>query len=121
MANISKTKYTSQYIDNMGFDDELKVPMVEIISKDGVLVNPATEETLQAVLAATGGTTYNYIQSEEGATYKYYGYSSSTGWQIKRKTLASGVWEIASGLFTGSYSTYDLAWADKAIITFNYA
>ena len=43
---ISKTKYTSQYIDNMGFDDELKVPMTELISKDGVLVNPATEETL---------------------------------------------------------------------------
>ena len=38
-ANIDITKYTSQYIDNMSFDDELKVSMVEIIGADGVLKN----------------------------------------------------------------------------------
>lgn len=121
MANISKTKYTSQNIDNMGFDDELKVPMTELISKDGVLVNPATEETLQALLDASGGTSYNYIQSETGATYKYYGFSNLTGWQIKRKTLATGVWEIAYELFTETYADFDAAWADRASITYNYA
>jgi hypothetical protein len=39
MTNIGLTKYTSQNIDNMGFDDSLKVPMVEIIGADGNLVN----------------------------------------------------------------------------------
>ena len=59
--------------------------------------------------------TYNYIQSEEGATYKYYGFASSTGWQLKRKTLATGVWNIASGL--GSYAA---AWADKENKDYGY-
>jgi hypothetical protein len=35
---IAKTKYTSQYIDNLSFDDELKVSMVEIIGSDGSTV-----------------------------------------------------------------------------------
>ncbi len=39
MANISKTKYSSQYIHNLSFDDSLKVQMVEIIGADGVLKN----------------------------------------------------------------------------------
>jgi len=39
MSGISKTKYTSQYMDNMSFDDSLKVNMVELIGQDGVLQN----------------------------------------------------------------------------------
>jgi hypothetical protein len=39
-----KIKYTSQYIDNMSFDEGLEVKIVEIIGADGVLKNPATEE-----------------------------------------------------------------------------
>jgi hypothetical protein len=104
MAGISKTKYTSQYIDNMGFDDELKVPMVEIINSDG---------TLQS--------TYNYIKSEETTTYKYYGFANLTSWRIKRKTLATGVWEIAYGDFTGTYANFDDAWTAKAGLSYSYA
>jgi hypothetical protein len=51
MTGISKTKYTSQNIDNMSFDDELKVKIFEIISKDGVLVNPATSEKQDEIIA----------------------------------------------------------------------
>jgi hypothetical protein len=85
---------------------------------DGNLVRQpkiATEETLQAVLSAQGGSVYNYIQSAEDATYKYYGYASSTGWKIKRKTLATGVWEVAEG--AGDYAT---AWADRATHSYSY-
>jgi len=60
-------------------------------------------------------TIYSYIQSEEDATYKYYGFASSSGWQIKRKTLASGVWMVAVG--TGDYAA---AWADKANKSYGY-
>lgn len=77
-------------------------------------VNPATEETLQAVLAASGGVTYNYIQKDEGATYIYYGFASSTGWKFKRKTVANGIWQIASGL--GDYNT---EWPNRASKTYN--
>jgi len=57
MSGISKTKYTSQYIDNMSFDDELKVSMVEIIGADGVLKNPASEETMQKIAGLDYDTT----------------------------------------------------------------
>jgi hypothetical protein len=53
MANISKTKYTSQHIDNMSFDDDLKVSMVEIIGADGVLKNPATSEKQDTIISNT--------------------------------------------------------------------
>ena len=33
-----------------------------------------------------GASTYNYIQSDAGATYKYYWYAQHTGWKRKRKT-----------------------------------
>jgi hypothetical protein len=113
MAN--PIKHTSQAIDNWSFDEGLGVKITELIGENGVLINPATEETLQAVLSATGGSTYTYIQSAATVTYKYYGYYSSTGWQIKRKTLASGVWEKASGL-----GDYDTAWADRANKSYSY-
>lgn len=41
--------HTSQEIDNSSFDETLGVSMVEIIGADGVLKNPATEETLQEI------------------------------------------------------------------------
>jgi hypothetical protein len=75
----------------------------------------ATEETLQAVLASSGSS-YNFVQSEEGATYEYYGFASSTGWRIKRMTVATGIWKVAEG--TGDYDT---AWADRASKTYIYA
>jgi hypothetical protein len=57
----------------------------------------------------------NFIQSEEDAIYKYYGFASSTGWQIKRKTLATGIWKVASG-----EGDYDAAWADKENKIYGY-
>jgi DNA/RNA-binding domain of Phe-tRNA-synthetase-like protein len=75
----------------------------------------ATEETLQAVLAASGGSTFTYIQSDEGATYKYYGYTDGTNWKIKRKTLATGVWMVATGV-----GDYDTAFADRAAKSYSY-
>ena len=42
--NMNRTKYSSQNIDNMSFDESLGVSMVEIIGADGVLKNPATED-----------------------------------------------------------------------------
>jgi hypothetical protein len=100
--------------EHLGYADSKGVKRVSIFN-DGVQANVATEETLQAVLAATGGSTYTYIQSATTALYKYYGYYSATGWQIKRKTLATGVWQKATGL-----GDYDTAWADRANKTYSY-
>lgn len=93
---------------------------VKLDDKNGNLINPATSEKQDDIITAingiSGGTTYNYVQSETGATYKYFGYASSDGWKIKRKTLLTGVWEQASG--TGDYET---AWSQKSLKDYNYA
>jgi hypothetical protein len=64
---------------------------------------------------SAASASYNYIQSDEDATYKYYGFISTAGWRFKRKTLATGVWEVASG--TGDY---DAAWADRENKEYGY-
>lgn len=75
----------------------------------------ATEATLQDLLAASGGTPFNFIQKDEGATFVYFGYTNGTDWKFKRKTIATGVWEVATG--TGDYDTN---WADRAVKTYDY-
>jgi hypothetical protein len=50
---ISKTAHTSQEIDNMSFDEATGIKVTEIMGADGILKNPATEETLQALTSAT--------------------------------------------------------------------
>lgn len=76
MAGISKTKYTSQNIDNMSFDDELKVKITELIGADGVLKNPATEETLQKTAEKPSDT--EYVWTDGNLTQKIETYSDRT-------------------------------------------
>lgn len=119
--NLSHIKRTSQAIDNLGFDEEYLLPRTTLMTENaaGTAVSTqkqiATEETLQAVLAASGGSVYNYIQSAADATYKYYGFASSTGWKFKRKTLATGVWMVAEGA-----GSYDTNWTARASKTYSY-
>lgn len=120
----SNTKYTSQHIDNQSFDETFQVSTVEIVARNAgntavEYVRPATEEKqddmITAINGISGTTPYNYIQKDEGATYIYYGYASPTGWKIKRKTVATGVWEVADGS-----GDYDTNWAARASKTYMY-
>lgn len=92
---------------------------VMLETKNGEILNPATEEKqddmITAINGISGTTPYNYIQKDEGATYIYYGYASPTGWKIKRKTVATGVWEVADGS-----GDYDTNWAARASKTYMY-
>jgi len=65
MVDIPTTKYTSQDIDNMSFDDELKVSVTEIIGADGILKNPATEAKQDDIISAING---NYDTVEVNKT-----------------------------------------------------
>ena len=47
--NIASTKRTSQAIDNLSFDEDLLVRVTEIVGANGVLINPATEETSKEI------------------------------------------------------------------------
>lgn len=121
----ANTTQTPQSILNNSYDPTFDVIVVEQVKRNagGTAIEfftPATEETLQAVLAASGGTTYNYVKMDEGATYTYIGYTNTTGWQIKRMTNADTSLLYADGLFSGTYADFDAAWAARASITYAY-
>ena len=84
-------------------------------------INPATEEKQDDIIAAISSTPYNYVKKDNAGTYIYFGYSSSTGWQFKRKTVSTGVFQIASGLYSGTYADFDTAWTARVSITYAYA
>lgn len=50
----TNTKYTSQHIDNQSFDESLQVRVTELIGADGVLKNPATEESVKGIAPLSG-------------------------------------------------------------------
>ena len=58
---------------------------------------------------------YNYIQTASDTSYTYYGFYLSGSWKIKRKTLSTGIWMVASGI-----GDYDTAWLDRANKTYGY-
>jgi len=58
---------------------------------------------------------YNFIQSEETVTYKYYWFASSIWWKIKRKTLSTWIWEITYWVWD-----YNTAWTDRIDHTYTY-
>jgi len=78
-------------------------------------VNVATSEKQDEIIAALGGS-YSYVQKDDAGAYIYFGYASSTGYQIKRKTTATGIWMVVTG--TGDYATN---WASRASKTYVYA
>lgn len=105
---VNPHRHTEQEILNSSFDETLGVSITEIIGADGVLKNPATEETLQAVLAASGGgkatNMYGYQAKSTTAAYTYYFYEdASLNWYIMRKTIATGVMDYTKG--TGGYAS----------------
>lgn len=107
MAGISKTKYSAQAIENMSFDDGLKVKMVELIGADGVLKNPATEEKQDSLSA------YAQAGSDISGDPMYFaGLKSDGSWYIKKMYL--------SGDYTTKYvngpSGFD--WSTRASLTY---
>lgn len=105
---IAKTKYTSQNIDNMSFDETLGVSMVEIIGADGVLKNPATETNITDLL-------FHYKLAgidDADATYTYLGYlKKDGGWMIQRIPNAGGEVYYAAGASGWN-------WANRAAETY---
>ena len=73
------------------------------------------DEIISAINNISGVSSYNFVQKEDDSTNIYYGFASSTGWQIKKKEIATGVWTVAS-----DSGDYDIAWADKENKTYNY-
>ena len=85
MTAISRTKYTSQNIDNMSFDEDLKVSMVEIIGSDGSTVGEKAN-----VLYIVG----DYIYEGNAAPGSL---TSQAVWQVSRFDKANLVTVWANG------------------------
>jgi len=89
MSGISKTKYTSQYIDNLSFDETYKeATILPVVEDGGVLVRQpkiATEETLQAVNAkipTSPSTANDYYPSGTGTNGSVTLTSASTAYAV---------------------------------------
>jgi hypothetical protein len=68
-----------------------------------------TEEQIDAALSFSGGTAdWQWEDKDTQSVYIYYGYSKTSEWQIRRKTIATSVYTTAEG--TGDYAT---AWSDR--------
>ncbi len=76
----------------------------------------ATENKQDSIISAINNPlTYNFIQSEEDITYKYYGFASIEWWRIKRKTLSTWIWMLTDWAWD-----YDTAWLNKSSHTYTY-
>lgn len=108
--NIASTKRTSQAIDNLSFDEGLLVRVTEIVGADGILKNPATEETLQSTL-------FNYKLARlpvPGDTLIYLGYLDKDGnWYITEIDEDNGTQKYVKG--TSGFTT---AWSNRASNTY---
>lgn len=112
MTNIGKTKYTSQYIDNMTFDDDFQVKTVEVLEYNGT-------DLVRKVNDPTDG--YNLANLDIVTDPMYFGYINSNGeWYIRKiyfdttaVTYIKGTTNYAAN-WTGrvalSYDTYDNIW-----------
>jgi len=83
---------------------------------EGVSTESTQQDILEALQALSGSPTTGYGVSniEETGTYKYFGFENKDGaWYIMRKTLATNVFQYASG--TSDYAT---AWSNRASQTY---
>ena len=87
---------------------------------DGTTINPATEETLQAILAASGGGSYT-TRLDEGATYTYVGKAvagtddADPLWQITRYPSA----DFSVGIFADGDSNFNNVWDDRESLSYS--
>lgn len=86
----------------------------------GNLINPATEDTLQAVLAASGGGSYETRIDEVSATVSYIGKAtpgvatSAASWQVTKLDTTTGL--ILS--YADDVTTFTKIWDNRASYTY---
>jgi len=122
----TNTKYTSQHIDNQSFDEGLQVKVTELINTSGVLINPATEETLQAVLDASGGgglSSYSFMQDSPSAESGYFytvKINSSDAWLMVRDPSDGATPRKFANVGNNALvTTWSDAWTDRATLTYD--
>lgn len=104
-TNGNIVEYSTQYIDNKGFNSDTQLKSVEIGGTDGSTVNRLkinSDGSIVSVGKATDG--YGWQATSEDATYKYFYFEdSSLNYYILRKHKVNKVATYAAG--TGGYTT----------------
>ena len=112
--NISRTKRSSQAIDNFSFDEDFLVKVTELVRRNagGTAIeffNPATEDRQDPTAK------YQLSNYDVSASPLYIGkVDSEGGWMIKKIDTVSGVATYAKGA-----SDYATSWTGKAGLTYD--
>lgn len=91
-----------------------------VADSDSVIINPATEETLQSLLAASGGGAYETRIDEVSATVSYIGKAtpgaatSAASWQITKLDETTGL--VLS--YADDVTTFTKIWDNRASYTY---
>lgn len=115
--NIGLTKYSSQYIHNLSFDDDLKVQVFETVAYD-----PITDTVKRVTMDAMNHYATNDIDTPDALTV-YEGLEDSDGgWQVV-KTVKNGTQEnirFATNKNNNTYTSYSDAWTDRTLLDYDY-
>ena len=105
-------KRTSQYIDNLGFNEDTLLKMIEVGGTDGATTNRLKINS-DGSINVTGGTSggaakttdaYGVQAISDDGTYKYFYFEdASANYYVMRKTKTSNVFAYTKG--TGGYAS----------------
>ena len=113
---IGITKYSSQYIHNLSFDDAFKIQVFEIVAHD-----PITDTVKKVTMDALNHYSTNDTDNTDSDNF-YEGLEDADGgWQIV-KISKDGLLthhRFATLKNNSTYATYSDAWTDRA--TLDYA
>lgn len=114
---IGITKYTSQNIHNLSFDDDLKVQVFETVAYD-----PITDSVKRVTMDAMNHYATNDVDTPDSTT-TYEGLEDSDGgWQIVQMVKSGNVTSnrFATNKNNLTYTSYADAWTDRATLTYDY-
>jgi hypothetical protein len=114
---IGLTKYSSQYIHNLSFDDDFKVQVFETVAYD-----PITDTVKRVTMDALNHYATNDVDTPDSDTV-YEGLEDSDGgWQIV-KTVKDGNqnhMRFATVKNNITYTSYADAWTARTLLDYGY-
>ena len=110
---FSKTKYTTQYMQNWGFDDVFKKPTVELLGFDGQQLQRtlSTSTTVKIERDGQGNPIYLGIARPGTAT-------SSAYWQVRKLTF-DGQNNVTDMQYANGSSDFNVAWDDRGSLGYS--
>jgi len=112
MTNIAKTKYTSQYMDNMSFDDVYKQNAVELLVEN----EDETGLVRQKVINTGLFDGYSLSDFDIASDPIFTGSINADGfWVIKEINTTTGTTRYAVG-----ETDYPANWENRNLLTYNY-